>query len=153
MTPEYEKSNGDAQKTRHRSPNYPGISLRAAVEKIASWYKADGIVASPRDAALRHFGFEKFTSDAGRVLSAMKSFGLVNEADGRIKLTQRGIDIAARQAGDPKRQQALKDAGLGPQIYRILLKEYPLPLPSDTTLQSELIASKGFNPKSVKDFL
>ena len=140
-------------KARLRSPNYPSISLKAAVEKIGKWYKVDGPVASTREAALAHMGFEKLTGNAGRLLSALKSFGLVQETEGRIKLTQRGIDIAVRPEGDPKRVGALKEAALGPQIYSDLLKEYPQGLPSDTTLSSELIAGKAFNPKAVDDFI
>lgn len=151
------KSSGSAeaglQKSRHRSPNYPGVSLKTAVTKIGNWYKVDGVVASPRDAAMKHMGFEKFTGDAGRVLSALKSFGLAQETDGRVKLTPRGVDIVARQEGDPKRVAALRDAATGPQIYKDLLKEYPNGLPSDETLKSELIAGKRFNPKAVGEFV
>src|ERR1700687_1489522 len=100
MTPENEKPESGQKVPRHRSPNYPGISLKTAVEKITTWYKADGLVASPKDAAMKHMG-----GDAGRVISAVKAFGLVNETDGRIKLAQRGIDIAARPPDDPKRKQ------------------------------------------------
>src|ERR1700692_907758 len=95
---------------RHRSPNYPGLSLKSAVNKIGQWYAADGVVASPRDAALKHMGFERITGDAGRALSAIKGFGLALETDGRLKLTQRGVDIVARQPGDSKRIVALKEA-------------------------------------------
>ncbi len=142
-----------AKTPRHRSPNYPGVGLKAAVDKISDWYKKDGLVATPRDAALIHMGFEKFTGDAGRLMSALKSFGLIQEADGRLKLTPRAVDIVARQDGDPKKAQALKEAASGPPIYKDLLKAYAPALPSDPTLKSELIASKGFNPKSVDDFI
>ncbi len=147
MTPENEKP-GAQKAPRHRSPNYPGISLKAAAEKITVWYKADGLVASPTEAAMKHM-----KGDYGRVVSALKSFGLITEDNERIKLTQRGVDIVARPADDPKHKQALKDAALSPTIYRELLKEYPGGLPSDTTLQSELIAGKKFNPKFVHDFI
>jgi hypothetical protein len=92
------------------------------------------------------------SGDVGRVISALKSFGLILEENGRIKLTQRGVDIAARQDDDPKRIQAIKDAALGPAIYRALAREYANGLPSDSTLHSELIAGKKFNPKSVEEF-
>ncbi|MDP8981612.1 MAG: hypothetical protein M3O35_13605 [Acidobacteriota bacterium] len=129
------------------------MSLKVAVDKINDWYKKDGLVASPRDAALLHMGFEKFTGDAGRLLSALKSYGLVQDTDGRLKLTPRGVDIVARQDGDPKKATALQDAAKGPAIYKDLLKTYASGLPSDPTLKSELIAGKGFNPKSVDDFI
>jgi hypothetical protein len=151
MTPE-DKGKA-AEKTRHRSPNYPSVSLKTAIDKMTPWFKADGIVASPRDAVIRHMGFDKFTGDAGRLLSAMRSFGLVTEVDGRFKLTQRGTDILARPADDSKHKQALREAVTGPQIYKELLKEYPNGQVSDTTIHSELVASKGFNPKSVKAFV
>ena len=133
---------------RHRSPNYPGISLKSAAEKVGAWYKADGLVASQTEAAMKHM-----KGDYGRVLSALKSYGLVNEDNGRIKLSQRGIDIVARTADDPKRKQALRDAALSPPIYRELWKEYSVGLPSDTTLQAELVAGRKFNAKFVGDFI
>jgi hypothetical protein len=148
MTPENGKTEGAQKAPRHRSPNYPGISLSTAVEKITSWYKADGIVASSKEAAMKHMG-----GDAGRVVSALKSFGLISEADGRIKLTQRGIDIVARGVDDLKRKQAIKEAGLSPAVYAELVTEYSSGLPSDTTLQSELIAGRKFNPKAVSSFI
>lgn len=143
----------ESKTPRHRSPNYPAMSLKRAIDKIIVWYKADGLVASPRDAAMAHMGFEKFTGDAGRLLSTLKSYGLVQEAEGRLKLTQRGIDIVARPDDDPKRLVALKEAALAPAIYRDLFKEYGVNLPSDATLKAELIASKGFNPKAVDEFI
>jgi hypothetical protein len=91
--------------------------------------------------------------DAGRVVSALKGFGLVDEADGRIKLAQRGVDIVARTPEDPKRQKAIKAASLSPAIYGELVNEYSGGLPSDTTLQSELIAGRKFNPKAVSAFI
>jgi hypothetical protein len=98
-------------------------------------------------------GYDKFTGDAGRLLSALKSFGLVEEADGRVKLKPCGVDIVARQDGDPKRVKALQDAAKAPAIYAKLLKTYPSGIPSDPTLKSELIATEGFNPKAVDEFI
>ena len=148
MTPENGTPEGAEKTPRHRSPNYPGISLKTAVEKITIWYKADGIVASSREAAMKHMG-----GDVGRVMSALKGFGLISEADGRVKLAQRGIDIVVRPADDPKRKQAIKEASLSPSIYSELVNEYSGGLPSDTTLQSELIAGRKFNPKAVSAFI
>src|ERR1035437_949926 len=148
MTPENSKPDGTQKAPRHRSPNYPGISLGTAVEKTTNWYKADGLVASSKEAAMKHMG-----GDTGRVGSALKSFGLISEADGRIKLTQRGIDIVARGPDDPKRKQAIKEAVLSPAIYGELVSEYSSGLPSDTTLQSELIAGRKFNPKAVDSLI
>jgi hypothetical protein len=148
MTPENEKP-AEAQKApRHRSPNYPGISLKTAADKITGWFARDGHVAAIKDSAIKQMG-----GDPGRVASALKSFGLISEENGRIKLTQRGLEIAARKQDDPKRKQAMKDAALSPAIYRDLATLYASGLPSDSTLQSELITEKHFNKNYVDDFI
>ena len=63
------------------------------------------------------------------------------------------LELVPRPVDDPKRQQALKDGALSRMIYGELVKEYSGGLPSDTTLRSELVASKKFNPKFVGDFI
>ncbi len=143
----------ETTKSRHRSPNYPGVGLRGAVAKIVALYKADGLAAAPKDAALRHFGYSNPHGEAGRLLSALRSFGLIEEINDRIKLTQRGVDIVVRPETDPQRMSAIRKAAFSPQVYADLLKEYGSVLPSDTTLKSELIAVRKFNPKAVDEFV
>lgn len=157
MTPETAKppeADQKDKKPRHRSPNYPAIGLRSAVDRITAIYEANSLAPCLRDAAFRHIGFERAHGEAARVLSALKSFGLIEEADGRVKLAQRGIDIVARDDADQLRVRALWDAATSPEIYRELLSQYKNSgLPSDTALRSELIAVKRFNPNAVGDFI
>ncbi|MGA2149453.1 MAG: hypothetical protein ABSH49_31340 [Bryobacteraceae bacterium] len=157
MTPENAKQ-PDPQpldkKPRHRSPNYPALGLRAAVDKINAVYAQDGLATSLKIAALKHMGYEKAHGEAARTLSALKSFGLIEEIGDRIKLTQRGIDIVAREEGDSQRSTALWTAAISPDIYQDLLKQYrESGLPSDIALKSELIAVKRFNPNAVQEFI
>jgi len=143
-----------AQKSRHRSPNYPSIGLRAAVGKIESLYKAGGLAPLTKITALKQMGFEKAEGDAARVLSAVRNFGLIEEVGERLKLTQRGIDIVARQNGDPQRSAAIRAAVFGPPIYRELLTEYATSgVPPDAAFKSELVAAKRFNPNAVDGFI
>lgn len=144
-----------AKKSRHRSPNYPSMGLRTAVGKIQLLYKAGGLAPLMKVTALQEIGFSKTDGNAARAISALRSFGLVEEVgEDRIKLTQRGVDIVARQEGDPRRAAALRVAGSGPQIYNELLTEYASTgIPPDAPLKSELIAAKRFNPNSVDGFL
>lgn len=142
------------QKPRHRSPNYPGIGLRAAVGKIEALYRADGLAPSPKSAALKHMGYERLHSEAARTLSALKSFGLIEEINERIKLSQRGIEIVARPKGDQRRDEALRNAAISPEIYQKLLEEYrTCGLPSDASLKSDLITVRKFNPSAVDGFV
>ncbi len=140
-------------KPRHRSPNYPNMGLRLAVAKIDALYKADGLAPSPKLAALKHMGYEKLHSEAARALSALKSYGLIEETADRVKLSQRGIDIVARQEGDNRRQTAIREAAFGPEIYRELVEQYQPKLPSETSLKADLISVRKFNPSVVDGFI
>ena len=148
-----DNGNGTPQKRRHRSPGYPAVGLRDAIQRSDKIYKADGRAGSPRAAALEHMGFSKAHGQALTVLSALKKFGLVEEKDGSIALTPRAIDILVRPEGDERRCQAIKTAALGPDIYRQLIEAHPSGLPSDTSLKAELIADRDFNPNVVDGFL
>src|SRR5437879_1101818 len=142
-------------KPRHRSPNYPSIGLRAAVGKIDTLYKNGGLAPLMKVTALKQMGFENPAGDAARVLSAVRSFGLIEDiGEDRLKLSQRGIDIVARQSDAPQRLAALRAAASSPPIYKEILTEFEgSGIPPDGTLRSELIAAKKFNPNAVDSFI
>ena len=143
------------KKSRHRSPNYPAISLRAAVGKAETIYKADGTASTTRDGVLAHLGYDKPHSLALKMLSALKKFGLLSQTDERYKLSQRALDIVAREEGDSVRAEALRDAALSPAIYLDLIKEHAAAgrLPSDSSLSADLKAVKHFNANVVDGFI
>jgi len=141
------------KKKRHRSPNYPAVSLEKAVEYVKNLYKVDGRAGSPREAALKHMGFSKAHASALIVLSALKKFGLVEEKHGRVELTSRALNILVRPDTDPQRAEALREAVKAPTIYKELITQYAGGLPSDESLKVELIVNKGFNPSAVRRFI
>lgn len=145
----------DSPKQRQRSPNYPSISLRDAVERIQKLYQADGRAGSPMESAVRHFGFNRPHGTAMAVVSALKKYGLIEATSGRVNLTQRAVDIVVYPEGNPKKTEAIKAAALTPEIYDQLYTRY-FPsgkLPSELSLKAELEAELKFNPKAVGDFV
>jgi len=145
----------EVKKSRHRSPNYPAIGLIEAIDRAGRFYRTDQKTGAPLETALRHMGFSGKHGKSMMVLSALKKFGLVEDIEGRIVPTQRAIEIVALKEGDPRRQKAIKEAVLSPDIYRELWEQYAetgIP-PQDDTLASELVAYKGFNQAAVADFV
>ncbi len=112
----------DGKAPRHRSPNYPSIGLRNAVTKAEALYKGGAINPLQKISILKQLGFDKMHGEAGRVLSALKSFRLIEETDDRIKLSQSGLDIVVRPASDPRRIDAIHKAAIAPPIYKDLLE-------------------------------
>jgi hypothetical protein len=142
------------KRARQRSPNYPAVGLKAAVEKVRLLYHADKRAGAPIDAALKHMGFSTKHGQALAVLSALKKFGLVEESSGRIVPTQRAVNLIEFPDQDTRKVRAIRDAALSPEIYRELYEQYKSTgIPSEETLRAELIADKHFNPNAVQGFI
>ena len=142
------------KKKRHRSPNYPTVGLREAVDRLKKFMKEDGRAGATPEIAARHIGFATAHGLAYSVLSALKKFDLVADKDGRVVPTQRAIEITSLPETDERRARAIKQAALLPQIYAELIEQYRTTgLPSDETLEGELVAYKSFNPNAVKEFI
>jgi hypothetical protein len=142
------------KKQRQRSPNYPAIGLRDAIERVRKLYETDGKAGAPDKLAAVHIGFASAHGQAMTVLAALKKFGLVELSNGRLVPTQRAIEILNLPETDPRRLQALKDAALSPAIYSELVQQHmETGFPADDVMQSELVTYKGFNRTAVAGFV
>jgi len=145
---------GVEKKERHRSPNYPAVGLREAVERVTQFYLRDGKAGAQPDIAALHIGFGSPHGGAMSVLAALKRFGLVNDVSGRLVPSQAAIEIINLPINDQRRKNALKEAALKPSIYQELVDEYRTSgLPSAEALEAELKTYRKFNPKAVGGFV
>jgi hypothetical protein len=145
----------DVKKARLRSPAYPAISLKEAVERVKALYDQDKTAVVPMDTAGKHIGFAKAHGQALMFLSALRKFGLVEyPSDGRVMVTRRAVDILTFPDSHERKLKAIHDAALSPSIYAKLFEKYrESGLPSDEAIGAELIADSGFNPTAVGPFL
>jgi hypothetical protein len=145
----------DVRRVRLRSPGYPAIGLQEAIERVAKLYAQDKTAVVPMDAAGKHIGFAKAHGQALMFLSALRKFGLVEyPSDSRVVVTRRAVDILTFPEGHERREKAVQEAALSPNIYLELFERYRNSgLPSDEAIAPELIADKGFNPSAVASFL
>jgi hypothetical protein len=145
----------DVKKPRLRSPAYPAISLKEAIERVKALYDQDKTAVVPLETAAKHIGFAKAHGQAVMFLSALRKFGLVEyPSDGRVAITRRAVDIITFPDGHSRKSKAVQDAALSPTIYSGLVEKYRHSgLPSDEAIGAELIADSGFNPTAVGAFL
>lgn len=140
-------------KKRHRSPNYPAVGLREALDRTKQFYGHDGKAGAPPEIAAKHIGFASAHGQAMSVLAALKKFGLLEDKAGRVVPTQRAVEILHLPESDQRRAEAIKAAAIAPAIYNEIIQQYASTgLPAESTLKAELVAYKGFNPNSVNDF-
>jgi hypothetical protein len=147
-TPESKK-----HKKHHRSPNYPAIDLTEAIAKAKIIYEKEQRVLTSRAVMAEHLGFPGVTGPAGRILSALKQYGLLDETSGQLRLSDEGYKIVVLSKESNERQGLIRAAAQRPQIFRELLSHYKGSLPSDATLKDHLITQKNFNPGWVDQFI
>lgn len=142
-----------ADKHRVRSPSFPFISLREAVERARVFYRREKHHAAPTEVVVGYWGYSSLkSSGAPRTIATLRSYGLL-EGDDVVRLTDRAVAILREETPEDERQAALRDLALLPSAHHILWSEYKEDLPSDATLRHVMVEKLGFNPDSVDGFL
>ena len=81
---------------RRRSPKNPAIPLEPALARAESLYRAIDVRAVPVKEAAAILGYCARSSVARRLISALKEFGLVTDADRRDQRTVTLTTVAAQ---------------------------------------------------------
>jgi hypothetical protein len=134
-----------------RSPSFPFISLREAIERARLLY--DAVRRSPAsvEAAVETWGYSSKSSGGKQTIAALRAFGLL-EGEGSVRLTDRAVHILLND-DSPERDRLLRQAALSPPVYARLWERYGPDLPSDKGLQTHLILEMGFNENAVADVI
>lgn len=143
---------------RVRSPGYPGLNLKVAIEKAHDFYKAEGRNTAAQAISVEHWGYSKKSGSGLKAVAALKSFGLIEvEGSGagrRIKLSELALRIILddREAS-PDRAKAIATAALKPKIHKKLWDLWGADMPSHGSIRHHLIFEEKFNEKFVNDFI
>lgn len=141
-------------KPKHRSPNYPVVSLRKAVERIQVLYDQYKRHWVPIGVAHVKWTFKAHSGVGNQVVAALRAYGLLDvQGDGderQIKLSERGYHIIE---GHRDRPELLKAAALNPGLHAELWKMHPQGLPPDDVLAHYLKFNRNFNPDAVDGFI
>lgn len=141
-------------KVRDRSPNFPSIGLKEAIEKVKLLYEADKIAGSSRESVFKYLGYNGANGASLGVLGALKQFDLIREENKRIFVTENARTILVLPESDERRVKAIKICALSPKKFKEVLDRYKVTgFPSDDTLKTDLVFEGGFNDKSAQRFV
>jgi len=140
-------------KKRTRSPNYPMFSLGEALTKIKMVFENEKRNPTPPEVLYAHFGYKKESGTAGRAVSALKQYGLLDEKSGSYAVSDLAYSILFGEEGSVEKEENIRRAALKPLIFNDLIKAFPDGLPSDASLKAHLITKRGFNPDAVAEFI
>jgi hypothetical protein len=155
-TSDGQATDGGRRRSAGRSPNYPGLSLKKAVERIAIIHEAEGRHWTNMATLVNHLGFKTMNSGPATVTYAgLKKFGLLDEEGTGDQRRARVSELAYRilKAPEPKRSEAIKEAALLPAIHQEMRRRFPDGLPSDANLLWQLETDLNFTPSGAADFL
>jgi hypothetical protein len=140
---------------RHRSPNYPALSLEKAVERAKDVYDAYKQVQVPITAIHAKWGCKPKSGLVLQTIAALNAYGLIEVSGSKDKRMIRLTDVAVKIVRDhPGRQGLLQTAALNPPVYAELWDKYKADgIPPDDILSNYLEWDKKFNPKAIAGFI
>ena len=153
MNANVETKEKGAKRKVHRSPSYPSMGLKEALEKARLIYDAEKRTFGSVEVLQTDMGYTLGTGPAGRAISALKQYGLLDEKDGQYRISDNAFALLELSHGSDEYRSALKESALKPAIFNELLANYAGNIPSDTNLRDFLLKVKKFNPVSVGDFI
>ncbi len=142
----------------HRSPSFPSIDLKAAIERARIFYQHEKRLPANVAVAAKHWGYSPQSSGGKQVLAALLSFGLMEDKGSgdqrQVKLTDLALRILLdERPGSLERREALQRAAFMPKIHSEFFTKWNESLPSDPNLRHYLLIDKKFNENSADDFI
>lgn len=143
---------------KNRSPSYPVLSLKEAVEHVQLLFERDRFHDVSYNEVAQRWGYSPSSSNMQRLVAGLKQFGLVEEVkhvNGRsIRLSYLGKRIAlGSHSASEDYYAALKEALLNPSVYKKIWAKWQGDLPADEEITRYLVFELDFNPLSVDSFL
>lgn len=132
---------------RVRSPNYPQLSLPAAVERIAHIFAKEHQHPAPREVVAQHLGYGGINGASLGAISALLKYGLLEKVNEDLKVSDSALAIL-HPSSEEEKYQTLKAAAEAPVLFTELLSHFNGRLPSDENLRSYLVR-RGFAPNSL----
>ncbi len=135
-----------------RSPSFPFIGLREALERARRLYEAERRNAARPEVAVTHWGYSPKSSGGKQTIAALRAFGLL-EGEGAVRLTELAVRTLLEDAGSEGWRELVRQAALSPPVYATLWERHGADLPSDRNLRAYLVLELGFNENAVGDLL
>jgi hypothetical protein len=144
------------KRPRDRSPSFPFIPLRTAIERLVAFEKKFGRHPTPAAKAGLAWGLKEKSSQGDQTLAALKSFGLV-KYDGmglarQIVLTDEGRNYLRAQQESVK-AEIRKMCALRPKNIRKFWAIWQADRPADEVAIDKLVLDEGFSDAGARAFL
>ncbi|MGJ5208163.1 hypothetical protein [Bradyrhizobium sp. HKCCYLR20261] len=125
-----------------RSPQYPAIGLKEAIERATEVYNNDYQNPIPRSVAAAHMGYQSLNGKSLGVLSAVLKYGLLEGRGDQTRVSDLAVSIIAHPPGSGERVGSLREAASNPELFAELDARFQGGKASDQALRSYLLTQK-----------
>lgn len=127
---------------RARSPEYPSISLKEAIERVKMVYDKDYQNRLPRSVMAEHMGYKGLSGASLPILSALLKYGLLEGRGDESRVSDLAVSLIAHPSGTPEHYDALKRASAYPELFAELDERFPDGKASEQAIRSYLLTRK-----------
>lgn len=131
-----------------RSPNYPTMSLGAALKAAESVFKKDNRNKVSRAALGAHLGYKSLSGPALGKIGALRAYGVMEGSGDELKISDDAVTALVAPKNAPDRQAAIGRMAARPSLFQEIASEFPS-LPSPENLQFWLV-KKHFTREAAK---
>ena len=121
-----------------RSPRYPSMSLRVAINNIRELHEKEGRALVPREVAVKAWGYKSLHGSSLTLLAAVAQYGLLRREKGKVGISEDAFIILEAPNNSSEKKDALERCSREPRIFSEIIQNHPKGLPSDDTLKWEL---------------
>jgi hypothetical protein len=125
-----------------RSPEYPAIGLKEALERVKLVYDKDYQNRLPKKVIAEHMGYKSLSGTSLPVLAALNKYGLLEGRGDETRVSDRALAIIAHDLGSPERVKAILEAAGSPELFAELNEKFPNGKASDSAIRSYLLTEK-----------
>lgn len=141
-----------------RSPKYPFISLRKALERAEKLYKAENSNYASMAVVMGHWGFKAKSSGGIQTNAALRGYGLLEAtrsgAARAVRITERARRILLDNRPDSvEKQELIKEAALEPAMFAELYGKWNKGMPSIPSMRHVLVFEYHFSENGADGFI
>jgi hypothetical protein len=134
---------------RSRSPSYPQIGLREAVQRVKCVYDRDYRNSLTRGMAAERLGYSGLNGKSLAVLAALVRYGLVEGRGDEVRVTDLAARILAYPLASLERSEAVAEAARQPALFGRLDERFAEGAASDAAIRAWLV-TQGFIPPAAE---
>ena len=125
-----------------RSPSYPAIGLKEAIDKVRMVYAKDYQNKVPKAVIAGHMGYKGLNGGSLPVIAALGQYSLLEGRGDETCVSDIALKIVAHEPGESVRYRAMEEAASAPELFLELHKRFPNGSASDAAIRAHLLMSK-----------